>query len=1694
MKFTHGTRRRAAEYEKDWVQRWKDDQTFEKSVAQRPADNAYVFYDGPPFITGVPHHGTLLSSIVKDAVPRYWTMKGKRVERRWGWDCHGLPAENFVEKQLNITDRRQIVTCPGQPAPLDKDGQPLLTISLEKYITKARESMVANSETWQGVIDRIGRWVDFEGAYRTMDKDFMESVWWAFKQLYEAGKIYEGEKVLMYDTKFATPVSKAEVTMDNDAYQTVTDPSVYVKFKLKDSKTSRKIVLNEHSKVLFVCNANAARSQMAQGFYNHYSHSQNADSAGLNPEKKWDEAPTLSDFEAMSHKPARSSETMQEVGIDITGHKRQLLTADKLGDYDLIVNLAEKSQTPDWLRGDNVIWWNVADPRNESAEKNRTARDEIEYRIKQLLNGEIVDDTQKPVGFDECERSYVGALLVDTNGKLIAQQRDDKPGITNPGMVSLFGGTSHEGEPPTETLRRELQEELELEVNSSNLLLQTVKCENGANVACSIYIVTGVDAEKLKLHEGAGFAVGTPEDLLSRSVTGVTQQAIEAFMAQRKDISQYNYVILHGYTGRNDKNFIPWLKHELEQRGAKVQAPQLPNTNNPTEVEQVQYVLDHVQFDENTVLIGHSLGGLVAMRVLEKLPHKIHHLMLVSPAVLRQFYQGSDDIDTKTGERKRFIDHFSYDFDFDKISSQAVHKTILQDNNDSKSRKPSMQYIADNIGATLYKTVANKRHFVAEQEPFILETLLANEDSDDAFLLAWTTTPWTLPANLMLAVNPEMTYCEVKVSKGTKNVFLISGKHAYASREYYPQLQQQLEQQGYTVTIIDHINPDSPDLTENVEQLAQYDFTHAHVVTHSLGAATFLKYLQDANVTVASLTMIAPAYGVSNSSDEQWKQESGYVGLAVDLTQVRRKIAQRPTIIYSDDADVLNQGFAQLGKELGAATQYEPGKGHFFTAEKSLAPEITLPLSEKLILAEEALERTLQDEKHQPLDYDVLRKFPGSKLVGKKYQPLDTGSTWPQNDKIHTIYAADFVSHESGTGIVHIAPAYGEDDFELGKANGIAPFHVIDDNGYYTDTNYKGLEVWDNNKFIAKDLKEKGAVWKIEYIRHEYPFNPRSKQRIMYRAIPSWFFDIQGQKPLMLEQNEHINWFPAHLKHGRFAKNIEQAPDWNLSRDRFWATAMPVWKGDRGTVKVVGSYAELKELSGVELDDYHRPWVDDITFEIDGEKFTRIDKVLDCWFESGSMPFAQLHYPFENQAKFEQNYPADFIVEYIGQVRAWFYYVHAVNVALAEIGAFGPDCQHKNAYSNVITTGVVAGNDGRKMSKSLGNFTDPNELMDKFSADSLRFLLLSSPLLNGEDFALHDKDVGDVARKLAMIWNMYDFFTMYAEVDEFTFPYDTASSDAFLVHRITNTAHSDTPESLSRTGTENSFQISVDIDTLSNPLDIWIISRLHQLVDEVERHMDTYNIPDALSPILPFLDDASNWYVRRSRRRFWKSEDDGDKSDAYRTLHYVLVRLSYLLAPFTPFLAEELYHNLTGDNESIHLKDWLPAGEVNEQIIAEMKAVRDVINDGLSQRASQGVKVRQPLLKLSMNQTDYQQLKPYEDVICEELNIKFLEELGKTPDKPILDGTITPELKREGLMREVIRHVQSARKKAGLQVDDRIMLHLATNDEQLRQALTEYADTIASETLATMKQPGDVLYQTTATVDGAELQISLAKA
>ena len=583
----------------------------------------------------------------------------------------------------------------------------------------------------------------------------------------------------------------------------------------------------------------------------------------------------------------------------------------------------------------------------------------------------------------------------------------------------------------------------------------------------------------------------------------------------------------------------------------------------------------------------------------------------------------------------------------------------------------------------------------------------------------------------------------------------------------------------------------------------------------------------------------------------------------------------------------------------------------------------------------------------------------------------------------------------------------------------------------------------------------------------------------------------------MLEENEHINWFPAYLKHGRFANNIEAAPDWNLSRDRFWATAMPVWKGDKGSVKVVGSYAELEDLSGQTLDDYHRPWVDEITFDIDGEHFTRIEKVLDCWFESGSMPFAQLHYPFENKKKFEANYPADFIVEYVGQVRAWFYYVHAVNTTLADIGAFGKQAKagNKNAYKNVITTGTLAGNDGRKMSKSLGNYTDPNELMDQYSADSLRLLLLSSPVLSGEDFALLDKDVSDVNRKLAMIWNVYDFFTTYAEVegiDSEDLKNDVlghsagASSQNDNVHR----AESEVTSSARRRPDCCDFddcEPRTSQNTFSNPLDTWIVSRIYQLRNDITAGMEEYNLPKALQSVIPFIEDLSNWFVRRSRRRFSKNDNQQDKLQAFATLHYVLIYLAKLLAPFTPFLSEELYQKMTGKDKSVHLLDWPEPGEINTEVLDNMTRTRQIITDALALRMQKSdtedqIKIRQPLSRLTYDGDKLDSF--YEQIIAEEVNVKKVENTKEFT----LDKTLTNELKREGFAREIIRAVQSARKHAGLKQDDQIKLSLSIEPPK------EHLKLIQSEVgAATITKNQNYTHDEIAKIDGENITISLEK-
>lgn len=967
MKFKANSRRKAIVYEKALIQYWKKEKTFEKSVEQRPASNSFIFYDGPPFITGLPHLGTLLPSTIKDTVARYWSMRGKRVERRWGWDCHGLPAEIFVENKLGIKNKQEIGT----------------KISVADYVKECRAAMVKTGTEWEDTIDRIGRWVEFKGAYKTMDAPYMESVWWAFKELYEKGKIYKGEKVLIYCTKDATPISKSEVAMEN-SYQLDTDPSVYVYFQLENS----------------------------------------------------------------------------------------------------------------------------------------------------------------------------------------------------------------------------------------------------------------------------------------------------------------------------------------------------------------------------------------------------------------------------------------------------------------------------------------------------------NE-----YLLAWTTTPWTLPANTAIAVNNKLEYSLVE----------------HDGKQFY--------------------------------------------------------------------------------------------------------------------------------------------------------------------VASEALKRVMEDEKHRKLDYRVVKKVTGRQLVGQKYHPLFEN----RGTNAHRVLAADFVTTDEGTGIVHEAPAYGEDDYELAKREGVPLVSMVDENGNYTEGRWLGKNIWDVNKEIAKNLVEEDQALKVEYITHEYPHCHRCGGKLMYRAHPSWFMDINGQRQDMLAVNQTTRWVPDNLRTGRFNNIIETAPDWNLSRDRYWATPIPVWIGERvdgsEVIKVVGSYEEFEQLTGKKLNDYHLPNVMDIEFEVEGTKLQHIGKVLDCWFESGSMPFAQFHYPFENKEKFESSFPADFITEAIDQTRGWFYSLTAVNV-----GLFG-----KSPFKNLICTGFINAADGRKMSKKLGNYTDPNELMDQYSADAFRFLMMSSPLTAGENFNLKDSEVADVQRKLAMIWNMYDFFTMYASVD----------------------------------GWEFNGNINDPSDSLKNSLDLWIVSRLHELAAEVAENMDNYDLQAALKPVLPFIDDASNWYVRRSRRRFWKSANDTDKNDAYRTLHYALVTLAMILAPFTPFLAEELYQKLTG-GESVHLLDWPESGRVNQPVIDEMGQVRKYVNEGLSLRAKAGIKVRQPLARVTVS--NFGSVVDYKSILEEELNVKEalcdgnvakakIGNWGVEANLVTLDTKITPELEREGLAREIIRLIQAARKSAGLNVDDRIKLSLSSNQVSANQAIEEYASVISSETLVTsLSATEEYKFSETAKLAGSELKISLEKA
>lgn len=884
------------EQEKKILEFWKKNRIFEKTLKKTEKGKPYVFYDGPPFATGLPHYGHILASVLKDAIPRFWTMNRRYVRRVWGWDCHGLPIENIAEAELGIKTKDEIEK-----------------IGIKKFNDFCRSKVLTYAKEWKKTVERIGRWTEFDNSYKTMDNDYIESVWWAFKELYKKDLIYEGEKILMYCPRCATPLSKSEIAMDN-SYKKVKDQSITIKFRIKD---------------------------------------------------------------------------------------------------------------------------------------------------------------------------------------------------------------------------------------------------------------------------------------------------------------------------------------------------------------------------------------------------------------------------------------------------------------------------------------------------------------EDAYALAWTTTPWTLPSNLALAVNPDMTY-------------------------------------------------------------------------------VYIKDNSDSNVYILSENLVSR---------------------------------------------------------------------YFKTKE----------------------------------EYSIIKKIKGKELAGKKYLPL-----FPYFEDVKNafrIISAGFVSDEDGTGIVHIAPAFGEDDYMACKKEGICMVQPVDDQGKFTEdvTDFGGMYIFDANKKIIEFLKKEGKIVKIENTEHEYPFCYRCETPLIYRAIPSLFVNIQKIKQKLLSLNEKIEWHPEFLKEGRFRHNIETAPDWNISRNRYWASAIPMWKCEKcNKVKVIGSIKELKkEAVSIKGEiDLHKDYLDKIKLKCNcGSEMSRIPEVLDCWFESGSMPFAQFHYPFENKKLFEKNFPSQFVAEYIGQTRAWFYYMLVLSGTLFE----------DIPFENVLTTGTILAEDGGKMSKSKNNFPDPWIIFEKYGVDALRFYLLSSPVMNADNLNFSEKNVDEVYKKVILLLNnVNNFYLMY--------------------------------------------KTNAKADSLSkNILDKWIISRLNETIKNIEENMKNYNTIKACSEIRIFTEDLSTWYVRRSRERF-------NEKDAEKTLRYVLNEFSKAIAPIMPFLAEKIYQSINSEKDSVHLQEWPKSStkKIDEKIQEKMKVTRDIVSLALKERDSMKISLKQPLSKLEIAGVKLE--KEYLKLIEEEINVKKVEIKKGKEISVRLDAKITPELEAEGYARELSRQVQAFRKELGMKKDDKINLVIISSD------------------------------------------------
>ncbi len=792
---------------------------------------------------------------------------------------------------------------------------------------------------------------------------------------------------------------------------------------------------------------------------------------------------------------------------------------------------------------------------------------------------------------------------------------------------------------------------------------------------------------------------------------------------------------------------------------------------------------------------------------------------------------------------------------------------------------------------------------------------------------------------------------------------------------------------------------------------------------------------------------------------------------------------------------------------------------------------------EFLILAESLLESALGQR-----TFEVVKRFKGKQLRGKKYHPLFT--FMPVEKDAHYVVLADFVTTDDGTGLVHLAPAFGADDMQMAVDYDLPILMTVNDSGRFTSDvrPWAGMWVKDADPLIIKDLQQRGLLYEVGTYTHTYPFCWRCDTPLLYYARPTWYIRTSALKDRLVDLNENINWYPGYIKHGRFGNWLENNVDWALGRERYWGTPLPVWECESchhqlcvGSVEEMSQYAG-RDLAGLEL---HRPYVDQVHFECPEchGRMVRVPELIDVWFDSGAMPVGQWHFPFENQETFKAQFPADFICEAVDQTRGWFYTLHAISTLV-----FDSHC-----FENVICLGLILDKDGHKMSKSRGNVVEPWDVIEKHGADALRWYLFTagSP---GQERRFSEDLVGEVVRNFTLtLWNTYAFFVTYANLDQWT------------------------PEQ--------------DLVPDYSDLDRWLLSELHTLIRDVTAAYESYDVPGATRPIEKFVDQLSNWYLRRSRRRYWKAESDSDKAAAYATLYEALKTLSLLLAPTMPFLAEAIYQNLVREVDadaplSVHLAEWpvYDREKIDEGLNREMAVVMKLASLGHAARNAENLKVRQPLAEAAFvvgNREEQGVVKDYAELLKDELNVKEVSLLGSASEavsfdlnplpkqlgqrfkalfpkvrkalldlpadqsaRRLLDGEsltvvvedemytitpdevevraeakegyavasegaylaalvtdLTPELVHEGLVREFVRRVQSLRKEADLDIADRIHLYY-TASEELTTAIRKFTNYIKEETLATEMTSGETpedlpLHQDE--FDGETVRISIEK-